>query len=517
MSFTPKLLAAAVAMAFAGAASAASIDNPAVGRALGLLQTNGAAVRASANDRFVSRDVIVDADGTEHVRFDRTYAGLPVIGGDIVVHSRNGQLKSTSLTQRAALNVSTRASIKADDAIVSAGARFGSDFIGTPTSRLVVYALGAKPSLAHEVVFSGTRADQTPTEMHYFISATDGRLLNQWDAIETASAAGTAKTLYSGNVTITTNSVTGGYELLDPSRGKSKTINGATGRTSGLIYKDTDNVWGNNATSDLATTAVDAQFGVATTWDFYKNSLGRNGIANTGRGSYNRVHFGTKYNNAFWSDCCFCMTYGDGDGVTLGPLVSMDITGHEMSHGVTSRTANLVYSGESGGLNEATSDIMGTMVEFYANNASDTPDYMIGEEIFIANVSGSADQRALRYMYDPIKDNVSPNCYYPEIGTIDVHYSSGVANLFFYLLAEGSGAKTYSGVDHTPTTCNGSTLTGIGRTKAQKIWYRALTVYMTSSTDYAGARTATMNAANDLYGSADRAAVAAAWSAVDVN
>jgi len=517
MSFTPKLLAAAVAMAFAGAASAANIDNPAVSRALGLLQTHGAAVRASANDRFISRDVIVDADGTEHVRFDRTHAGLPVIGGDFVVHSRNGQLKSTSLTQRTALDVDTRASIKADEAIVSAGARFGSNFTGTPTSRLVVYALGAKPGLAHEVVFSGTRADQTPTEMHYFISATDGRLLNQWDAIETASAAGTAKTLYSGNVALTTNSITSGYEMLDPSRGKSKTINGATGRTSGLIYKDADNTWGNNATSDLATAAADAQFGTATTWDFYKNSLGRTGITGTGRGSYNRVHFGTKYNNAFWSDGCFCMTYGDGDGVTLGPLVSIDIAGHEMTHGVTSRTANLIYSGESGGLNEATSDILGTMVEFYANNASDTPDYMIGEEIYIANVSGDPEQVALRYMFDPIRDELSPNCYYDGIGSIDVHFSSGVANLFFYLLAEGSGARTYSGVDHTPTTCNGSTLTGIGRTKAQKIWYRALTVYMTSSTDYAGARTATMNAANDLYGSADRAAVAAAWSAVDVN
>jgi len=255
------------------------------------------------------------------------------------------------------------------------------------------------------------------------------------------------------------------------------------------------------------------------TWDFFKNALGRNGIAGTGRGSYNRVHFGTKYNNAFWSDACFCMTYGDGDGVTLGPLVSLDIAGHEMSHGVNSRTANLIYAGESGGLNEANSDILGAMVEFYANNALDTPDYLIGEEIFVANVSGSADQMGLRYMFDPIRDGLSPNCYYAEIGSIDVHYSSGVANLFFYLLAEGTGARTYSGVDHTPPTCNSSTFAGIGRTKAQKIWYRALTVYMTTSTNYAGARTATLNAASDLYGpsSAERAAVASAWSAVSVN
>ena len=188
---------------------------------------------------------------------------------------------------------------------------------------------------------------------------------------ETASAAGTGKTLYSGDVAMTTNSLTSGFEMQDPSRGGSKTINGATGRTSGQIFKDADNTWGNNTTSDLATAAADAQFGVATTWDFYKNSLRpqrhrrhRQGLVQP------RALSARKYVNAFWSDSCFCMTYGDGDGVTFGPLVSIDVAGHEMSHGVTSRTANLIYSGESGGLNEATSDIFGTMVEFYANNAS---------------------------------------------------------------------------------------------------------------------------------------------------
>jgi Zn-dependent metalloprotease len=160
------------------------------------------------------------------------------------------------------------------------------------------------------------------------------------------------------------------------------------------------------------------------------------------------------------------------------------------------------------------------MVEFYANNAQDTPDYLIGEKIFKANVPGSANQRALRYMFNPSADHGSPNCYYSGIGSLDVHYSSGVANLFFYLLAEGTGARTYSGVDHTPApTCDGSTFAGIGRAKAERIWYRALSVYFTSGTDYAAARTATISAANDLFGaaSAEASAVATAWSAVSVN
>ena len=122
-------------------------------------------------------------------------------------------------------------------------------------------------------------------------------------------------------------------------------------------------------------------------------------------------------------------------------------------------------------------------------------------------------------MDNPASDGNSANCWSSNVGNLDVHYSSGVGNHFFYLLAEGSGAKTIGGVAHNSTTCNGSTVTGIGRDAAQRIWYRALTVYMTSSTNYKGARTASLNAAKDLYGlgSANYNAVAAAWSAVSVS
>ena len=103
-------------------------------------------------------------------------------------------------------------------------------------------------------------------------------------------------------------------------------------------------------------------------------------------------------------------------------------------------------------------------------------------------------------MDNPASDGSSLNCYSASAGSVDVHYSSGIGNHFYYLLAEGSGAKTINGVAHSSPTCNGSTVTGIGRAAAEKIWYRALTVYMTSSTNYTGARTATLNAARDLYG-----------------
>jgi len=212
------------------------------------------------------------------------------------------------------------------------------------------------------------------------------------------------------------------------------------------------------------------------------------------------------------------------------PLVAIDIVGHEVSHGVTAATAKLIYNSESGGLNEANSDIFGTMIEYYANNANQPPNYVIGEQIFAT----PAWNKFIRTMFKPNLDGISPDCY-PSATTpsngitlanfkaMNVHYSSGVANHFFYLLAEGAvvpaGYEAGTPANLTPDklVCNGNTaLAGIGREAAQQIWYRALTVYMTSNTDYAGARIATLNAAADLFGagSAQQQAVADTWAAV---
>ena len=524
-------VAVVAALALPASAFAAASHSPAAARALGLIDTHANSVMRAGADRFVAKDVIVDGNGTEHVRFDRTYRGLPVLGGDVVIHSRNGRMTGVSKTLKTAGRPDITPAISASQAIIEAGTRFGTGFNGVPTSRLVIDASGAKPTLAHEVVYSGIKADQTPTDMHYIVDAKNGHVLRQWDTVETArpggggstcsgitSAAGTGKTLFSGNVGINTEKCgSGTYQMKDDTRGGGYTTD-LGGRTSGsgTLFTDADNTWGNNLTSDRATVGADAHFGVAVTWDYYKNVHGRNGIANDGKGALSRVHYGRNYVNAFWSDSCFCMTFGDGNGSTYYPLVDLDVAGHEMSHGVTARTANLTYSGESGGLNEANSDIFGTMVEFYANNASDAPDYLIGEEIYVNN-PGNA--KALRYMYHPSLDGSSPDCYQSNIGSLDVHYSSGVANHFFYLLAEGTGAKTFSNGTITSPTCNGSSLAGIGRSAAEQIWYTALTQYMTSNTNYAGARAATLSAAASLYGSgsANYNAVAAAWSAVSVN
>jgi Zn-dependent metalloprotease len=361
-------------------------------------------------------------------------------------------------------------------------------------------------------------AGNAPVDRIAFVDASRGDVLRSWDNLQTGAAAGTGIGFFNGSVPLITDKLTtsGPYRLKDPSRGNQLTCD-MRNRQVGCYYMDDgDNIWGNGTLANVQSVAVDAQYGTAVTWDYYLLRHGRNGIANNGVGAYNRVHYGRKYNNAFWSDSCFCMTYGDGDGTTFNPFDSLDVAGHEMSHGVTSRTSNLTYSGESGGLNEGTSDIFGTMVEYYANNPNDTPDYLIGEKLYKNGTS------ALRNMMRPSVDGKSADCWYSGVGTLDVHYSSGIANHFFYLLAEGTNAGAPSPtcvVGNTRVSSGNGTLTGIGRAKAEKIWYRALTVYMTASTKYAGARLATLNAARDIYGalSDERSKVAAAWSAVNVN
>jgi len=525
-----RLLAAAVVTVSAAAGTGLTVTAPAAGAdgsraaaAIAAARAHAGTSKFGAGQSLSAVDTITDRDGSTHVRLHRSYRGLEVVGGDLVVHqSKAGAWKGSSQTLRTGIDVTTSPAITAATAETRAVARANARITGTQVqdSTLVVDATGAAPRLAWRVLTSGVQHDGTPSRLETYVDARTGVVLRSEQRIQTADGSG--QSLYAGTVPLQLTLSGSTYQLKDPTRGNTYTtdLKGATdsalctilgiGCKAGTLFTSPDASFGNGATSSRESAAVDAQYGTNVTWDYYKTTFGRNGIFGTGAGSYNRVHYGSGYVNAFWDG--EKMTYGDGDGVNYGPLTSLDVAGHEMSHGVTENTAGLTYSGESGGLNEATSDIFGTMVEFYAANGSDPADYLIGEEFDLKNHTG------LRRMDDPDSDGDSVNCWSSSVKNLDVHFSSGVGNHFFYLLAEGSGARTIGGVAHASTTCNGSSVVGIGRDAAARIWYRALTVYMTSNTNYAGARTATLNAATDLFGasSSQRAAVAAAWSAVSV-
>ncbi|MET9735613.1 M4 family metallopeptidase [Streptomyces sp. NPDC006458] len=508
----PKARAGALAARLTPAQSAALLaearaDRVVTAKALGL----------GDKETLVPKSVLKDTDGTLHTRYDRTFAGLPVLGGDLVTHTApGGALKGVSkATGATRINVTSLVPVKsAQFAKDYAVGRAEAEKVKAPTAdtvRKVVWAASRTPVLAWESVVGGTQHDGTPSELHVVTDAGTGKRLFEYQAVKNGVGHGQ----YNGQVTIGTSGSAGNYLLKDDTRGGNRTTD--LGHVSddyatGTLFTDADDVWSDGSPSNNQTAGVDAHYGAQLTWDYFKNVHGRNGIRNDGVSAYSRVHYGNTYTNAFWWDYCFCMTYGDGDYNT-NPLTSIDVAAHEMAHGVTSNTAGLRYSGESGGLNEATSDIFGAVVEFWANNPSDPGDYFEGEKI---NLNG--DGTPLRYMDKPSKDGDSADYWNTNLYQLDVHYSSGPANHWFYLASEGSGAKLVNGVNYNSPTSDGKPVNPIGRDAAAKVWYRALTTYMTSTTDYAGARTATLQAAADLYGANGVVYnnVGNAWAAVNV-
>lgn len=459
-------------------------------------------LKLGSKEALEVRGVIKNNNGDTHVRYERTYDELPVIGGDLVVRkSKDGETRRVTKATEATIEVNTTAS-ETHKPKKAAGK-------GSTAPRKVVFAHDDKPVLAWEQVIGGVQEDGTPSELHVYTDAKSGDTLLEYQGVH----KGTGHGQYSGEVELGTSGSEGEFTLTDTERGGAETTDMENGQSgNGTLFTSDSDTWGDGTPANRETAGVDAHFGAGMTWDYFKDVHGREGIRGDGEAALTRVHYGDNYANAFWTDSCFCMTYGDGEN-NEKPLTSLDVAAHEMTHGVTSATAGLIYQGESGGLNEATSDIFAAAVEFHVDNPADPADYMVGEDIDIRG-----DGTPLRYMDEPSKDGDSLDYWEPGAGGLDVHHSSGIANHFFYLLAEGSGEKEINGVQYNSPTADGSDLEGIGIDKAADIWFKALTEQMTSGTDYAEARAATVTAAADLYGadSAEVTAVEAAWTAVKV-
>lgn len=490
------------------------------------LRAHALELKAADNTALDVRSIVFDQLGEVHVRFNQSYRGLPVFEGQLITHVGDEGQRVAGITDalRPVRGLDVRPTIAEADAVAVGLAQAGVPGGADSHSKLMVFVERGSDTAhlawrVHTLVDDGVAE---PVDWITFVDAHSGAVLLSYDNLHTGkgnghgkpgsgggggtatATIGTGYSLYLGTVSFSTENVSGTYDMTDLTRGGAQTTD-MKGRQngSGTLFTDSDNIWGDGTNNDSATAGVDASFGAAMTFDFYQNTFGRNGIYDDGKGALSRVHYGRRYNNAFWSDSCRCMTYGDGDGNVLSPLVSLDVAGHEMTHGVTAATANLTYSGESGGLNESISDIFGTAVEFFAAQfSSKKPNYWIGEDVYTPKKSGDA----LRYMDDPTKDGYSIDNYSQYYSGLDVHYSSGLANNVFYLLANGGTNRT-SGMSVSP----------IGLDEAEHVFYRALTVYMTSGTNFAGARSATMQAASDLYGAAAASTVGSAWSACGVN
>ncbi len=362
------------------------------------------------------------------------------------------------------------------------------------------------------------------------VSAQDGRVLAQWKALQTVIGSG--KSQYNGTVPISTTLSGSTYSMKDPNRGTGGTYGGMAitnanhGTSPGAIYTNSSNTWGDGlqyvsggstTNANGQTAAVNAMWGLMNTYDMLKNTLGWQSLDGNNTSSYIAVHVNTAYDNAYYSDTCKCMFIGDG-GSYFNNLGSIDVIGHEMGHGVTAATSDLIYSGESGGLNESSSDITGEVVEAYARaggTGATIPntgnDWMMGKEI-------ARNGEPLRWMYKPSLDGSSPNAWSSTIKNLDVHYNSGPNNRMFYFLSQGSNSSSSSPYYSSYLNKAPLAMTGIGSDKAFRIWFKAATTKFTASTNYADARNKVLAAAQELYGAGSKEAIAVtrAYAAINV-
>ncbi|MEO9533023.1 MAG: M4 family metallopeptidase [Crocinitomicaceae bacterium] len=347
-------------------------------------------------------------------------------------------------------------------------------------------------------------AHQPVSRAEIYVDANSGEIIFENEVFHHIDVTGSAVTAYSGTQSIVADSFNGEFRLREASRGNginTYDMNEGTNYGAAVDFTDADNIW-DNANGDLDEYATDAHWGAEMTYDYFWLEHSRNSIDDNGFALNSYVHYDVQYANAFWDGQR--MTYGDGNGTTWNPLTALDIAGHEVSHGLTNFTANLVYNAESGALNESFSDIFGTSIENFARPTN--WNWLIGEDI------GSA----LRSMQNPNAYG-DPDTYFGTNWASltggdngGVHTNSGVQNFWYYLLVTGGTGTNDIGDSYT--------VSGLGFDEASDIAFRNLTVYLTDNSDFADARFYSIQSAVDLFGGCTPQVEATtnAWYAVGV-
>jgi Zn-dependent metalloprotease len=485
---------------------------------------NRLAARGIARDHIAPHSVIVDDQtGSTHVRFNQVIDGVPVFGQYIISHEgRDGRFSVDGETQKRSFTVNSVPTLSSDEAAGIALSEFGE---GVASARLVMMPTAYGYQLAYDVDVKntlGNDAVDTPRRDRVFINAHNGAVLMRYDNLQTGkpgtgggsssgtAALGTGKGFFAGTVTNLPIAVSGTTYLLQDvtNNGKTYDFNNNTcnifgcGTNTGTLFTSTSNTFGTDGSlSNRASIGVDAHFFAQKTLEYFKTTFARNGIDGNNNKNLqmghmvSRTHYGRGYNNAYWDGAS--MTYGDGDGTTYRPFDALDVVGHEMTHGITERTSDLVYQNESGAANESYSDIFGVVIEFKTGTVTGfggvayPSDWWIGEDLYYTN-NPSAPTRGIRNMADPHKEGDPDHYSERYTGTSDnggVHTNSGIQNKVFYLLVNG-GTNS-----HTP----GVTVAGVGLDTAAKIAYNALTVYTTNSNaTYAQTAKAWVTAASQI-------------------
>jgi len=389
-----------------------------------------------------------DGLGMTHLRLTQTYKGVPVYGSDLAFHfSEDGMIKAVNGSYHPGIDLSVQPGIGREEAVAAAMSHLGRDAVpaGDEPPQLMVLPQGGSSTV---LVWKVTLESDEPLRMVYFVDAGDGGIVAAYDALE------------------------------DVRDRRTYTANYGTSLPGTLMMTEGSPWTGDSVVND-------AHYNAAMTYDYYMNTFGRDSINGQGMTIKSTVHYGSAYNNAFWNGSQ--ITFGDGDGYVFSPLGSgLDVVAHELTHGVTQYTAGLVYSYQSGALNESYSDVMGAMV--------DRDGWLMGEDVYTPHTPGDA----LRSLSNP-----------PQFGQPD-HM-----NNYVNTSSDNGGVHTNSGI---PNKAAYNVAAAIGKDKMEQIWYRALTDYLTSGAQFSDARDASVQAAADLYGasSAEVAAVDSGFAAVGI-
>jgi Zn-dependent metalloprotease len=489
--------AASAAVAVAGPVTAQPVDPAAAAKlaatkAETLVAARPAALQASEHDSFQQRKVF-SSSGMQYVAYERTYKGLPVIGGDFVVAIDSaGQTRYTSVAQSSPIGaLSTTATLSGTAAATIAKRQLKSVTNVEGTKLVVVAAEGKPAALAWESTVNGVGAEGV-SRLTVDVDAATGKVLRTYEHV--VDAAGTGTGWINGSVSINTTQSGSTYSMKDPSQTTLTCQDASTNTT----FSGSDNSWGTGVGTNKETGCVDAFYVAQQQTAMLSSWLGRSG--QNGSGAAWPIRVGLNDQNAYY----------DGTQVQIGKntagqwIASADVVGHELGHGIDDTTPGGISNGNT---QEFVADTIGAATEWYANNPNDAPDYQVGEEV---NLVGSGP---IRYMYNPSLAGDS-NCYSSSTPNQEVHAAAGPGNHWFYLLAQGSAGG--SGQPSSPT-CNSSSVTGVGIQNAIKIMYNAM-LLKTSSSSYLNYRKWTLQAAKNLFpGSCTQFnSVKAAWNAVSV-
>ena len=470
-----------------------------------------------SDDELRLRNTETDQLGFVHDKFQQYFKKVKVEGAIYSAHSRNGLIENYSGEFKGIKNFDVIPAVSEvqglQNAISHVGAKVyawdksvssGYPDYKYPTGELVIIGGAADDSLGLTLAWKYDIFAAEPLyRAEVFIDAKTGAFVKVNHLIHDANTSASGATLFNGTQSFTADLTASSYKLSQTSSGggvQTYSLN------NGTSYTSATSITSASANSWTDSTAVQAHFGAEKTWAFYSNQMNRNSFDNAGGIIKSYVHYSTNYVNAFWDGSR--MTYGDGS-ISQGyrPLVSLDICGHEITHGVTTYSSNLTYSYESGALNESFSDIFGECIENYAKG---TNDWMMSCDIGINGNCGAFRNMANPNQYGDPDTYKGTNWYTGTGDNGGVHSNSGVQNKWFYVLTAGESGTNDLGLAYS--------VTGIGIDKAARIAYRNLTVYLTASSNFAVARAGAIQAATDLYGTgtAEVAATAEAWNAVGV-